>query len=241
VSASTMARCAAFLSALACSLTAPLGAVAAPAAAPPDNTYAFSVARNGQKVGASTLTVKRVGASIAIHEIETFTGVTDTVDEALDPETLLPGSYTSSFPLTAEVGITAHLAFYSGGARETVDGTTGETDFKLESGTSHLVVIDGAMMSGFFFLPAQIKALSLTAFTALAPSRADTYDCQLDATASTTRPPAVPQADVSVTVDGTSPTGNVQFVEWYDPRSMIVDEVDVPANQVTIALTRGTH
>lgn len=222
-------------------LAAPLGAVGAPAPAPADGSYAFTVARGGQKVGDSTVTVRLAGSSITVHEVETFVGVTDTVDESLDPGNLTPTSYTSSFPLTSEVGITARLAFYSGGAKETVDGTTGQTDFKNENGTSHLVVVDGAMMSGFLFLPAQIRALALASFTTLSPSRADTYYCQVDGTANPTRPPAVPQADSSLTINGTSPTGNVQFVEWYDPKSMVVDEVDVPAVQVTMSRTRGTH
>ena len=96
-------------------------------------------------------------------------------------------------------------------------------------------------MTGFLFLPAQIKALSLAAFTTLSPSRADTYDCKVDAASAPTRPPGVPAADVSVTIDGTSPNGNVTFVEWYDPQTMVVDEVDVPAEQVTIIRAHGTH
>src|SRR5205807_5400907 len=153
------------ISTLTCAmLTAPIGAVAAPAAAPADGTYGYTVIRSGQKAGDSTVSVKRAGAGISVHEVETFTGVTDTVDETLDPNSLMPTAYVASFPLTAEVGITAHLAFYSGGARETVDGTSGATDFRLETGTTHLVVVDGAMMSGFLFLPAQVKALALRSF-----------------------------------------------------------------------------
>jgi hypothetical protein len=30
----------------------------------------------------------------------------------------------------------------------------------------------------------------------------------------------------------------VNFIEWYDPQSMIVDEIDVPAQQVVIARTK---
>lgn len=232
----------AILMALGCALMAgPVGAAGAPAVAPPDGTYTFVVMRAAQKSGDSTVTVRRMGASIIVHEVETFTGVTDTVDETLEPNDLLPTSYLTSFPLTSEVGITAHLAFYSGGAKETVDGTSGQTDFKLETGTAHLVVVDGAMMAGFLFIPAQIKALSLSAFTALSPSRADTYSCKVDLTAKPTRPPGLPETDVTVTVNGSSPTGNVRFVEWYDPQTMIVDEVDVPAERVTITRTHGTH
>ena len=235
-----IARRAALTALVTALVAAPVCAANAPPA-PPDGAYAFAVIRAGQKSGDSTVTVKRIGASITVHELETFVGVTDTVDETLEPNDLQPTSYLSSFPLTSEVGITAHLAFYSGGAKETVDGVSGETDFHLETGTTRLLVVDGAMMAGFLFVPAQVKALSLSGFTALSPSRADTYDCKVDWAAKPTRPDALPQTDVSMTVNGSSPAGNVRFIEWYDPQTMIVDEVDVPAEQVTITRTRGTH
>ena len=217
---------------------ASVGTSPAAALSPSDGTYAFTVMRAGQKSGDSTVTVKRAGATVAVHEVETFGGTADTVDETLDLGNLAPQGYVSSFPLSAEVRVTAHLAFYSGGARQTVDGTSGATDFRLESGTTRVIAIDGAMMTGFLFLPAQVKALSLNSFTVLSPSRADTYKCRVDASANPSRPAGVPAADVSLTVDGTSPGGNVHFVEWFDPQTMVVDEVDVPANQVTITRTR---
>jgi hypothetical protein len=236
-----MARHAAYAALVFALLAAAASAAGTPAAAPPDGTYAFVVTRGVQKSGDSTVTVKRMGAAIIVHEVETFVGVTDTVDETLEPNDLLPTSYIASFPLTSEVGITAHLSFFTEGAKETVDGTSGETDFRLETGTTRLIVVDGAMMTGFLFVPAQIQSLSLSTFTALSPSRADTYNCKVDPAAKPTRPATLPATDVSVTINGSSPTGNVRFVEWYDPQSMIVDEVDVPAEQVTITRTRGTH
>ncbi len=216
----------------------PLTASASPALAPAAGSYAFVVERGGAKSGDSTVTVKSVSGGVGVHESETFPGETDIVDETLDAADLSPTSYVSSFPLTSDIGVTAHLAFYSGGARETVDGTTGATDFKLENGTKHMVVLDRALMTGFLFLPAQIKAMGLTAFTTLSPSRADTYDCHLDLDSGPTRPSAVPAADASITVEGTAPAGNVEFTEWFDPTTMVVDEVDVPAQQVTIARVR---
>src|SRR5579864_8616338 len=123
-------------------------AAAAPAAAPPDGTYTYVVERGGQKVGDSTVAVKRGAFGIGVHEAETFPGISETVDETLDPGDLRPTSYVSSFPLSAAVGVTARVAFDAGGAKQTVDGTTGVTDFRLESGTSRILVVDGVMASG---------------------------------------------------------------------------------------------
>lgn len=214
-------------------------AASAVAPAPPDGSYKYAVSRGGSNVGNAALTVKRAAPSVSIHEVETFGGVTETVDESLDGGDLSPTSYVSSFPVTSDVAVTAHIAFYSGGARESVDSVPGSTDFRLESGTTRLVIVDGAMATGFLFLPAQVKAQNLTAFTLLAPSLADTYYCRVNATASPPRPAGLPSADIGVTFDGTSQNGNTEFVVWYDPTTFIVDEVDVPTQQVTIARVRS--
>ena len=215
---------------------APLEAVAAPM--PPSGTYTFTVSRGGSKAGDSTITVKSAPPGLDVHEVETFPGITDVIDETLAMSDLSPTSYVSSFPLTADVGVTAHISFYSGGARETVDGTDGSTDFRAEPGTHKVLILDGVMMTGFFFLPAQLKAMSLTGFTVVSPSRADTYACRVDTGPAPPRPAGVPSGDTSVSIDGQSPSGDVEFTEWYDPGSMTVDEVDVPGQQVTIARVR---
>jgi len=225
----------------ACSLTiaAIQTSASAAAPAPPDGSYKYAVTRGGSNVGNATLTVKRAAPSVGIHEVETFGGVTETVDESLDGGDLSPTSYASSFPVTSDVTVTAHISFYSGGARETVDGVPGSTDFRLESGTKRIVIVDGAMATGFLFLPAQVKSQRLTTFTLLAPSLADTYYCKVNATASPPRPAGLPAADVGVTFDGAGHSGNTEFVVWYDPTSFVVDEVDVPTQQVTIARVRS--
>jgi len=218
--------------------TASTSAVAA-ALAPTDGSYRYSVNRGGSNVGNTTVTVKRAGPSITIHEVETFGGVTETVDESLDGGDLSPTAYVSTFPVTSEVTVTARVAFYSGGARFTVDTVPGSTDFRVERGTTRLVVVDGALATGFLFLPAQIRAQTLKVFTVYAPSGAETFYCTINATAAPPRPAGLPGPDVPMTVDGSSQSGNTEFVVWYDPTSLVVDEVDVPTQQVTIARVRS--
>ena len=95
------------------------------------------------------------------------------------------------------------------------------------------------MATGFLFLPAQIRAESLSTFTLFAPSGAQTFYTVLNATATPPRPAGLPPADVSLTLDGTAQSGNIEFVVWYDPTTFIVDEIDVPTQQVTIARVRS--
>lgn len=217
--------------------TASTNALAA-ALAPADGSYKYSVTRGGSSVGSTVVTVKRAAPSITIHEVETFGGVTETVDESLDAGDLSPTAYVSTFPVTSDVAVTARVAFYSGGARFTVDTVPGSTDFRVETGTTRLVVVDGALATGFLFLPAQIRAQALNVFTVYAPSGAETFYCRINATAAPPRPTGLPAPDLPLTVDGTSQSGNTEFVVWYDPTSLVVDEVDVPTQQVTIARVR---
>lgn len=210
------------------------------ALAPADGSYKYSVTRGGASVGSTVVTVKRAAPSITIHEVEAFGSVSETVDESLDGGDLSPTAYDSTFPVTSDVNaVTAHVAFYSGGARFTIDGVPGSTDFRDETGTTRLVIVDGALATGFLFLPAQIRAQALNIFTIYAPSGAETFYSTINATATPPRPAGLPAPDVSLTVDGSSQSGNIEFVVWYDPTSLIVDEVDVPTQQVTIARVRS--
>jgi hypothetical protein len=221
----------------ACLIAAGSARAGAPAAAPPDGTYSFSVTRAGSAVGTSTVTVKRVASSITVHEVETFGSVTETVDESLDQSRLASTAYASTFPVSSDVAATARVAMYNGGARVTLDTVPGSTDFNDESGTSNLVVVDGAMATGFLFLPAQVKAQGLSTFTILAPSQMNTLYCKLNAAAVPPRP-SIPAADVEMTVDCNANGNGTEFIVWYDPQSFVVDEVDVPTQQVTIARAR---
>jgi hypothetical protein len=221
-------------------LLAPGAALADPAAAPPDGSYSYTISQAGQKIGSTALTVTRNGAGVTSHEVETITGLAGpiTVDQSLDPSALTPTGYMASpCRLNPQVAVTAHLTFDSSGANETVDGTSGSTHFPMESGTSHIVVLDGAFMTGFAFLPAQVKAQSLSTFTGLATCAATSLVYAV-APSTASRPSSVPSSDSSLTVNGTINNTTVGIVEWYDPHAMVVDEVDVPAQQVTITRQR---
>lgn len=209
----------------------------AAAAAPPDGSYAYSVLRAGSVAGTSTVTVARSGSNVSVNESETFGSVTETVTESLGQGDLAPSSYVSTFPVSSDVTATARVVFYTGGARITLDTVPGSTDFKAETGTTRLEVVDGALASGFLFLPAQVKAQGLSAFTILAPSQMNTLYCTINATAAPPRP-AIPSTDVSMTVDCNASGVDTEFIMWYDPASFVVDEIDVPTQQVTIARVR---
>jgi hypothetical protein len=210
-------------------------------ASPPDGSYAYAIFQNGAKIGSTSVTVTRSAGAVTSHESETITGGDGalTVDQTLDPASLSPTSYvTTPCRLNAQVAVTARLTFDSNGADETVDGTAGATHFPFESGTSHLYLLDGAFMTGFLFLPAQTKAQSLTSFTGLAACSAVSLAYTVGGSAGD-RPQSVPAADAGLAFSTKMNNTPVAFVEWYDPQSMVVDEVDVAAEHVTITRLLG--
>jgi len=218
-----------------------IAGAAAPAVAPPNGTYNFAIAQAGTKIGTSTVTVTRSMSAVTSHEVETFTQAAEplTVDQSLEPVALAPTSYsTTPCRLNAQVAVTAHVTFDANGADETVDGTSGATHFPLETGTSHMVVIDAAFMTGFLFLPAQVQAESLTTFTGLATCSATSLVYTVDTTPQT-RPSTVPAADANLTVDVKQGSATLIITEWYNPQTMVVDEVDVPASQIVISRSPG--
>jgi hypothetical protein len=219
----------------ACLLTPGPAMAAGVPSTPPDGTYAYTLEQAGQKFGASSVTVKHDAVDVSVHEVESRAALESAYvsDETVDPVSLAPTSYTVTFPINAQVVVTGHLAFGPGGSSLTVDGTSGSTDLKLQQGTTRQIVLDGSLISGFLLLPSQAKAESLSSFTLISPMATQSALAQIDTGTTPARPADVPSPDVSLAV-----TGSVNFVEWYDPQTMVVDEIDVPGQQVVITRTR---
>jgi len=115
------------------------------------------------------------------------------------------------------------------------DVTTGGVNrtFQLGGTSKYFVIMDTATMSGFFMLPAQMRAWNDADTTAIVP--AVTQEAFLNVLKGVTvqRPASIPAADVSLSLQGEPP-----FVEWYDPATFIVDEVDFPGQNLRIVRRR---
>jgi hypothetical protein len=202
-------------------------------AMPPDGAYAYQTVAQ-DSVGTSSIVLKRVGAGVQITETTngTIMGTAATAAATLTLNAdLTPASYAGTYSGGGQ-NIQTIVTFSGAGASETFGGTAtaAPTTFALD-GANHFAVIDGALVSGFAMLPAQFTAWANGSIEVVAPIYGRSATIAVTAGAGA-RPPHVPIVDVGLSV-----SGSVPFTEWYDPQTLILDEVDVPTQNVTITRT----
>lgn len=221
----------------------PLPAPAAAALAPPNGAYVYLSSLHGQSIGKTTITVTRSAspnAAIALNESSggSLNGQSASGNATLQLDsTLIPTSYTAAYSFGGPA-IHAALAFNGGQVNETSD--RGSKSFTLATGTSRFTVLDGALFAGYFIVPAQMKSWKDAPATVVAPMYGQsTTLTALPPPALLHRPATVPAADAAFFGGVVAPgAGQIAFVEWYDPATMLVDEFDVPSQQLTVIRQR---
>jgi hypothetical protein len=212
-------------------LATPAAKLAMPAAAPPDGAYSYSVSAVGV-VSDSTITVKRAADGLHVSEVTDIAGKHATASLALDLTTLAPLSYSATYLGSQDVS----LAFNVNGASETVYGQTAQPVMLAPlPGAPRLVILDGALLSGFVMLPAIAAITSDTSVTGVLPARAANYAVSLNRNLKPPHPQSVPAGDVPLS--SISPTA---FTIWYDPKTFVMHELDVPLQNVIVTLVKYT-
>ncbi len=92
------------------------------------------------------------------------------------------------------------------------------------------MVLDFGPFTGYFMLPAQMQAWNDPPVMAIMPIYAQGMPIAIDKTLTPDRPKSVPQTDAQISIK--SP---VQFTVWYDPKTLVVDQLDVPAEGLSVA------
>jgi hypothetical protein len=200
--------------------------------APPDGTYKYSIIQSGNEVGSSTITLKRSGSDITVHETETMGELNFVVDETVDGVTLAPKTYVATYT-KGDGSQTARAAFDRSGATVSFDGVSGSQAFPLTGAVRNAYVLESAIMTGFFLLPAQIHASRATQFLQIIPSGVQSLTSRVESQAAGPRPTGVPASDASLSI-----ASHVDFDEWYDPNSFVLHDVSVPIQDVQIKLTK---
>lgn len=209
-------------------------AVLTPPAAPPDGTYTYAVTMNGATIGKNAIAVKRDPSSGSIVLTEngsgSMNGQSGTIQDTLTLDsTLAPQAYNALASLGDSRGMKSNVMFKNGQALQTGDVNK---KYDLAADAKHFVLMDFGPFTGFFALPAQMLAWNRPPVIALVPMYGQDFPLTVDASAKPDRPVSVPSADLPMTFNSM-----VQITLWYDPSTLVVDEVDVPAQGVTVKRT----
>lgn len=203
---------------------------ASPAAVPAPGTYTYVSSMNGQPIGNTRITISQAAGSVLIAEQGTanFDGaqgsVTDTL--RLGAAQLTPATYQAQAslqgqPFSIDVTFNGSTAVQTGYTQKTYD---------LVPGTTHFVLLDMGAFSGWFALPAQMQAWNDASVVAVVPGMGSGIPFTPDAAQPSARPPGVPATDRAISV-----TTPVAFSVWYNPKTLVTDYVDLPAQGVTVS------
>jgi hypothetical protein len=208
-------------------------ALITPAPAPPDGTYTYAVTMNGTTVGKNAIAVKRdPSGSIVLSESGSgsMNGESGTIQDTLtlDP-TLAPQEYSALASLGDSKAMKSLLSFKNGQAVQSGDLNK---KYDLVADAKHFVLMDFGPFTGFFALPAQMEAWNRAPVVAIVPMYGFGFPLTIDPGMRPERPANVPASDQAITF-----TSKVQITLWYDPRTLVVDEADVPSQGVTVKRT----
>jgi hypothetical protein len=210
------------------SLVFTIAALTAPAT-PADGTYTYVSSVNGAPVGKTSITVTHATTGLVLAEkgAGSYNGESGTIEDTLnlDGTTLAPSSYTAS-AIFGDRPMKASVTFNATSATQT--GDVGTKTYDLVADAKHFVVLDIGPFSGWFALPAQMVAWNDAPALAIAPAFGHGFP--LVATNQTpARPQNVPATDASIAV-----TQPVPFTVWYDPKTLVVDRVEIPTQGVIV-------
>lgn len=212
--------------------TLALNTPAAPAA-PPDGTYHYALTLAGETLGKNAITVSRDPAgNIVLSESGTgnMNGQSGNVQDTLtlDPA-LAPSTYQSVASIADSRNLHASVTFNGSQAKQTGDVTK---TYTLSPSAKHFVMLDLGPFTGFFALPSQMQAWNNAPVCAIVPMYAQNVAIAVDSALKPVRPASVPAGDAQLSV-----AKPMQFTLWYDPKTLIVDELDVPTEGFTVKRT----
>jgi len=200
--------------------------LAAPAAAPPDGTYTYVRMENGKRVAHYVVSVKRSGAKIHVKgelepEIARSQRPIVESDSAVDASTL---NLLSNHEME-EIGCGAMPYDI------TVSGSTAQLGQKTFAfpGIEHYILDDGQSVP--LFLPAEVAVWDDDRAVSLAPEVGGAHVVEPYPMADEpARPATVPASDRYLAFHELGAKSGSSGM-WYDPATMVVDEVDTATAQ----------
>jgi hypothetical protein len=203
---------------------------AAATAAPPDGTYAYVSTMNGAGIGKTAIAVTRNAAGDVVVSENGSANLNGQDGSVQDTLTLGPGLAPSSYNALASIADSRSMrsTLFFSGEQAKQSGDVSKT-YALTPGAQHFVLMDFGPFSGFFVLPAQMRAWNDRPVTAIVPLYAQSFGIAPDAAAAPKRPDGVPASDREITFNSM-----LTITLWYDPQSLVVDEVDIPSEGLIV-------
>jgi len=156
------------------------------------------------------------------------------IDEAVDGNNYAPLTWVATYTASG-ASHSFRLGISGSRAIQNVDGAS-RVPLVQQPGTQGITILDQALVSGFMVLPAQVAAGKAGLLTMLVPSANLALALRIDTGAAPAKPANAAAGDVALSVMSPLP-----LTVWYDPKTLIVDVIDVPSQSLVITLTKRTQ
>ncbi|MBV9333018.1 MAG: hypothetical protein JO146_03345 [Candidatus Eremiobacteraeota bacterium] len=202
---------------------------------PAPATYRYAATLGGQPIGEWSATVQSRSGENEVDENSSamFAGMqlAATASLVLGAD-LAPLRYEGSYHTP---GQNPSVTVTVSGGYATVSGTlmNGTQRVGLLPNTQHFVVVEPGLLAGLFALPAQLGAWQESAVTWLTPTSAQAQLLTINPKASIPRPRGVPGSDALLSIERP-----LVVTIWYDPATLVPDEVIVPSQSATLTRER---
>jgi hypothetical protein len=202
----------------------------------PDGTYEYMLKQGSTTVATSTVTVKRSGSVMGVHEAQAVQDpsigpVQVSADLSVIAESLAP--LTFGVDNTASGKTTSIRFAMSGNAGAfSHNGQRLSVPVRMLPDTQAMIVQDQSLVLSFLGVPGLVQGLKASSLTQVVPTAGATHVMHVDP-APQAKPSGVPAAD-----EGIGIASPVAFSVWFDPRTGVVDEIDVPSQSLVISLTK---
>ena len=197
-------------------------------------TYTYKTSYHGADLGTSTVTVTSNAGATQISERTSgaYSGTSGNANATLVLNAdLTPASYKATGTMGGSP--ISDSATISGDTAQVTNAQGLNSSFKLTPGQTHFVLVDLGTVSGFVPLPAQMQAWNNASVCAVIPSFGQSIVITPDASTTPSRPANVPTGDTPLTFQGHTP-----FTVWYNPTTLVPDEIDIPSQTVQITRTQ---
>ncbi len=211
-------------------------AAGAGASFPPAGEYRYAASMGGQSIGGWSVSVKEQAGGAQVDETSTATiagmQMSATASLSLGSD-LAPVSYTGSYRVGAQ-SPNVSVTLTPSSATVIAAMSSEPRRLSLAANTRHFVVIEPGLLAGLFVLPAQLGAWRESSVTWITPATGQGQPLVVGSAANASRPSGVPSQDSVLSVDQP-----IALTIWYDPATLVPDEVIVPSQGAVLTRIRS--